>query len=268
MFFSDSYDKGETYMKTVAFGNFKGGTGKTSNSVSVAAILARNGNKVLLVDGDPQGNASSWLLKDISAELADVMAGKCYLGDAVHHTFIENFDIIPTYTSSDALRKYTESEALNSPFAFCDLKEVAESLGYDFLIYDTAPSFSPLEKTIFISVDEFIGVLQLDYFSADGLEGLLSSLTDLKKKFRVQTLNLSKLVLTMKDERIKIQKKIFEQIETMKEKGFELFILPVEPAYKKAQATGSLIEDWDPKPEIKRELRRLAETLEALDGDN
>lgn len=249
-------------MKTVAFGNFKGGTGKTSNSVSVAAILAKSGKKILLVDGDPQGNASSWMLSDITHELADVMNGKCYLKDAVHHTQVQGLDMIPTFTSSDALRKYTESEALNSPFAFCDLKEEAEKLGYDFLIYDTAPSFSPLEKTVFISVDEFIGVLQLDYFSADGLEGLLESLADLKKKFRVQTLNLSKLILTMKDDRIKIQKTIFEQLKTMKERGFELFILPVEPAYKKAQATHSLIEEWDPKPEIKNELKRLAECLE------
>lgn len=250
-------------MKTVAFGNFKGGTGKTSNSVSVAAILAQSGNKVLLVDGDPQGNASSWMLKEINRELADVMNGKCFLADAVHHTPVEGLDMIPTFTSSDALRKYAESEALNSPFAFCEFKEEAEKLGYDFLIYDTAPSFSPLEKTIFLSVDEFIGILQLDYFSADGLEGLLGSLADLKKRFRVDSLNLSTLVLTMKDDRIKIQKKIYDQLETMRSRGFEIFVLPVEPAYKKAQATGTLIDEWDPKPEIKRELRRLAEKLEA-----
>ena len=93
-------------MKTITFGIQKGGTGKTSISISVASQLAIDGKKTIILDADPQGNATGWIIKELSHELADVLFNSCQVEEAIQKTSIENLFIMPTAGLGGDLRLY------------------------------------------------------------------------------------------------------------------------------------------------------------------
>ena len=133
-------------MKTITFGIQKGGTGKTSISISVASQLAIDGKKTIILDADPQGNATGWIIKELSHELADVLFNSCQVEEAIQKTSIENLFIMPTAGLGGDLRLYGETKASNKPYAIKQLLPKLEALGFEYCIIDTSPAFSPLEK--------------------------------------------------------------------------------------------------------------------------
>lgn len=105
-------------MKVITFALQKGGTGKTSSSTSVAVEMAFTGKKVLLIDADPQGNATSWILDhEIDKEFADVLMVKCSVSDAIISTRYPNLSILPTASLGGGLRSYQKTLANEEPFA-------------------------------------------------------------------------------------------------------------------------------------------------------
>ena len=240
-------------MKTYAFAIQKGGTGKTTVSVSVAVELARRGKRVVLIDGDPQGNASSWLLDSLDYELADVLYGKVSLSQAYTKTKIENLTFIPTAGLNGDLRSYSTKMGESKPFIFKHmLPELSKD--FDYCIIDTSPSFTGLEKSIFLAADEVIAVMQVDYFSTDGLQIFMDNLSTMKKDFdSAEKPEFKKIVMNVKDNRIKYQDDMISQLKALKK--FEFFMIPVDQGFKKAQTTHYAIQDF---PSIK------GETLEAI----
>ena len=139
-------------MKTIAFALQKGGTGKTSTAVSVATELAKK-HKVVLIDADPQGNASAWYNNELTAELSDVLTNKAGIGEALISTGIKNLFMIPTAGVGGGLNAYQKIEANGKPEAMLDVTdELAKA--FDFCIIDTSPHFGPLEESCFIASDE------------------------------------------------------------------------------------------------------------------
>ena len=109
-------------MKTITFAIQKGGTGKTSTAVSVAVELAEKGQKVILLDADPQGNATTWIgIETITNELADVLMKKCEVQEAITPTKIENLSFLPTASVDGSLKLYSKTLANESPFAIRQL---------------------------------------------------------------------------------------------------------------------------------------------------
>ena len=221
-------------MKTITFALQKGGTGKTSISVSTAGQLAENGKKVLLLDADPQGNATTWLgIEEISVELADVLMKKNPAKDAIISTQVENLSIIPTASLDSDLRLYSKTLATQQPFIIKHLcREVKEE--FDFLIIDTSPSFGALEESCFLASDEAITVLNIDEFSSDGLITFMQNIDSLKDRYDTDKPKMDKIILNSRDLRLVQQADYLEKIKSATDS--KLYIVPVDQSFRKAQS--------------------------------
>lgn len=228
-------------MKTVTFAVQKGGTGKTSVSVSIAGDLALAGKKTLLIDADPQGNSSGWIFPDIEFEFSDVLLGECSLENAIKKTHVDNLYILPTAGIGGSLRKFSQTATGDKIFAVRNILDDIEKFGFDYVIIDTSPAFNLLEKMCLVASDEVIAVLQLDIFSTDGLVTFADSLNQLKKDMRISNPVFNKLILNSKDDRLQQQQQLLSQFEA--NKNFSLFMLPVDQAFKKAQGSQALIQE-------------------------
>jgi len=180
-------------MHKIMIGNFKGGTGKTVSSVSIAHALILKGKRILLIDADPQGNSSNWIEpKGIEYELADIISGKISIDQAIITTK-QGFDMIITFPDGD-LRRIAESQLIQKPYAIADM---LETLGnkYDFIIVDTSPAFSPLERSIALAVDEVIVPVELEFFAVDGLGQFDKNIQELNKNWRSK-IKINMILLT------------------------------------------------------------------------
>jgi len=242
-------------VKAITFGIQKGGTGKTSISVSVASQLAIDGKKTLFIDADPQGNATGWILKELNHELADVLFASCQVEEAIHGTSVYNLFILPTAGLGGDLRLYAETKASQKPYAIKQLFPKLEALGFEYCIIDTSPAFSPLEKACFMASDEVIPVLQLDIFSTDGLKVFTGLIDELKNDMEATKPNILRLVLNARDDRLPQQKKLLELYE--KNIELEAFIIPVDQGFKKSQGAGFFIQEY---------AKTKRETLEAIEA--
>lgn len=248
-------------MKTIAFALQKGGTGKTSTAVSVATELAKK-HKVVLIDADPQGNASAWYNNELTAELSDVLTNKAGIGEALISTGIKNLFMIPTAGVGGGLNAYQKTEANGKPEAMLDVTdELAKA--FDFCIIDTSPHFGPLEESCFIASDEIVPVMMIDRFSFDGLEIFMSNLQDLKSRAKRvrKAAEIKRLVLNSKDNRLATQEgKIDALIKTLPE-NMKLHVIPVDQAFKKAQDMHEPIETVEPKKETLTVIKEIAKEL-------
>ena len=248
-------------MKTIAFALQKGGTGKTSTAVSVATELAKK-HKVVLIDADPQGNASAWYNNELTAELSDVLTNKAGIGEALISTGIKNLFMIPTAGVGGGLNAYQKTEANGKPEAMLDVTdELAKA--FDFCIIDTSPHFGPLEESCFIASDEIVPVMMIDRFSFDGLEIFMSNLQDLKSRAKrvSKAAEIKRLVLNSRDNRLATQEgKIDALIKTLPE-NMKLHVIPVDQAFKKAQDMHEPIETVEPKKETLTVIKEIAKEL-------
>lgn len=218
--------------KTIALHLQKGGVGKTTISGTLACQSALDGYKTLLVDVDPQGNASSWFLKETPKyELADVVMGRCYVNDAIVSVpGIENFYILPTFGIGGALKNYSETKLAEEPFILQDLRDELVK-DFDHIILDLSPGLGRLEKSAIIASDEVVTPMTPEIFSLDGLEIFIEELARIKKNLRSNVLH-KRVIINSYDERIKQHRSIYEAASMGR---FEVYRIPVDPVFRKAQ---------------------------------
>lgn len=248
-------------MKTITFSIQKGGVGKTTMSVSVAAELAKHG-KTLLIDGDSQGNSTTWLVDSLDYELADVLMKKCNVKEAIQPTKIENLFILPTAGVGGELRKYALFEAPTKHNAIKNLLGNVALEGFDYCIFDTSPAFNPMERNICYASDEIVAVLQLDVFSADGMETFTSNIKELREDEGLPSDKplFNKIVFNARDERLSQQTKFLEDFNKLS--GYNYHIVPVDQAFKKAQGLHCSVADiQNVKKETLEAIEKLARSL-------
>lgn len=244
-------------MKTITIGNQKGGTGKTTITISLSAELAKKG-KVILIDADPQGNATNTLLKSVDKELANVLYGETLVEDAVVQTEIENLYILPTYSLSPKLREYKMNKAASEPFIICDLKDELVKLGFDYCVIDTSPSFEALEENIYQATDEIVPVMLLDLYSLDGFAIYKNLLESFQKRKRYIP-ELKCVIVNNCDSRKSISNQIKEQ---MKNSDYKLFIIPSDQSFQRAVNAHIAVQYIKgTKKEVLNELSALAEEV-------
>lgn len=242
-------------MKSFSFLNRKGGTGKTSVSVTSAIQLALKGYKTMLIDCDPQGNSSSWLATNFSHELADVLMGKVPVADAICSTIVDNLYILPTFAINGNLQGYASTT--NKYYAFADIIFPAVA-DFDYVVSDTSPAFGNFEKGVAVTSDVIVPVLKLDQFSADGFQTLIENLDTTTKEIRCNDLlsKISFVILNQQDKRMKFQS-LFAENFMRNFDDTQFLTIPTDTAFVKAQILKKYVQD--------KNINARKETLDAIE---
>lgn len=241
----------------------KGGTGKTSISVSLATELSKK-HKVLFIDCDTQGNSTGWLLREeFEFEFADYFSGG-KLSDVIQKTKNPNLDVIGTFSIGGKLQSLKDSEQLKENiYMLADFfDDVSANCSYDFCIIDTAPTSTLFEKRLYCNCDEVIPPLTLECFAVDGLQIFLNNLNLARKNMRSEKPKFNKIILNKFDKRYSSQKSYLNSFNSLSGQ-YTFYQIPVDPIFVKAQNSGYMIQELkETKKETLSELARLAADIE------
>jgi chromosome partitioning protein len=256
-------EEGKTPMaRTICISNQKGGVGKTTTSVNLAASLAKNGKRVLLIDLDPQGNASSGLgikrHEYNDKNIYHVLIGQMNITEAIVKTSVNNLDII--VANSDLIG--AEIELVDAERREYKLRGSLATIAdlYDFIIIDCPPSLGLLTVNALTAANTFLVPLQCEYYALEGLSQLLNTAGLIKKRLNPE-LRIEGIVLTMFDARNNLSHQVVNEIQT--HFGDKVFnsIIPRNVRLSEAPSHGKNIIDYDEKSLGARRYRELADEL-------
>ncbi len=199
--------------KIIAIANQKGGVGKTTTSVNLAASLGVLEQKVLLIDADPQANASSGLGIDIeTVEIStyQVLEHTVSAKNAIVNTSSPNVDIIPSHIDLVAI----EIELVDKEYREYKLKEALLKVkdNYDYIIIDCAPSLGLITLNALTSADSVIIPIQCEYYALEGLGKLLNTIKSIQKIHNPE-LDIEGLLLTMYDSRLRLSNQVVAEVK-------------------------------------------------------
>ncbi|WP_342077481.1 ParA family protein [Yoonia sp. SS1-5] len=190
--------------KIIAIANQKGGVGKTTTTINLGAALAEQGKSVLLIDLDPQGNASTGLgvgIDDRKVTTYDLLVGEAKLAQALHKTVVDNLVIIPATTdlsSADMALIDNEKRSFLLRQVFADAANALSR--YDYILIDCPPSLNILTVNAMVAAHSLIVPLQSEFFALEGLSQLILTVRDVRKAANPD-LRIEGIALTMFDRR-------------------------------------------------------------------
>ncbi len=256
-----------TRARVVALSNQKGGVGKTTTAINLATALAACGNRVLVIDFDPQGNTSTGL--GIDKRAADhntytLLMGDSQLADAIHKTQVPGLDLVPSTIDLSG----AEVELVPMMSRETRLRDaLASGLGdYDYIFLDCPPSLGLLTINALTAARDIIVPLQCEFFAMEGISQLLKTFELVKKSLNPQ-LELSGVLLTMYDKRNRLANQVVEDVRRhMGAKVFET-IIPRNVRLSEAPSFGAPGLIYDVKsPGSQAYIRLAAELIQRFSG--
>lgn len=251
----------------ISLANQKGGVGKTTTSVNLGADLATMGKKVLLIDADAQGNATSGVgiqKSDIQKDIYDILVNEEPISEAIIPSKHEGLDIVPaTIQLSGADIELTpqmarETRLLNA------LKSVSDQ--YDYVLVDCPPSLGLITVNAFTASDSILIPVQTEYYALEGLSQLLNTVQLVKKHFNPD-LDVEGVLLTMYDSRTKLGQQVNDEVR--KYFGDKVYdtIITRNVRLSEAPSYGLPIIDYDPKSKGSELYMQFAKEVLAAHGE-
>ena len=231
--------------RILAVANRKGGVGKTTTAVNVATAMAAAGKKVLLVDLDPQGNATTSMgieKKGSMKSSYDVLIGNCNLTDAVVWSDIPGFSLVPSSADLAAAeielvdvekREFTLKKALGK-----------DAINYDYVLIDCPPSLSLVTVNALVAADAVIVPLQCEYLALEGISDLIKNINAIKKNFN-PALALHGVVLTMYDKRNNLTQMVENDVRSFFGKKVYDTVIPRNVRISEAPSHGKPVLLYD-----------------------
>ncbi len=248
--------------RCIAVTNQKGGVGKTTTAINVAACLAEKGKKVLALDLDPQGNMTSGLGLEKNAleqTIYQVLLGESTLKAVLQETYFDGLTVAPTnrnLAGAEIELIGYEKREFRLKNALADVREA-----YDFIIIDCPPALNVLTINAMVAADTVLVPIQCEYFALEGLEQLLHALGLVRKSLNPR-LALEGIVFTMYDARTNLSAQVVEEVKaSIAGKDVYQCIIPRSVRLSEAPSHGLPIVAYDPRSKGAEAYRILAEAV-------
>ena len=199
--------------KVIAVSNQKGGVGKTTSAVNISAYLAVTETPTLLIDMDPQANATSGMGIEVGSykkSIYDIIIGKAIMSEVIHKTDLEYLDVVPS--SAQLVGAEIELVSLFSRERM--LKEALEELEgkYKYIIIDSPPSLGLLTINVLTASDSIVIPIQCEYYALEGLSQLLNTIRLVQKHLN-KNLEIEGILITMYDHRLNLSRQVVQELQ-------------------------------------------------------
>ena len=232
--------------KVISVANQKGGVGKTTTTVNLGTILAKRGKKVLLIDADPQGNATSGLgvEKDVEPSTYDILVNDAELKDALQNTIIKKLQVCPANMDLAG----AEVELVSMMSREQRLKEKLEQVkdDFDYVLIDCPPSLGLITLNAITASDSVLIPVQCEYFALEGLGQLLNTI-NLVKKHLNKEIRIEGALLTMYDMRTNLSNQVVKEVKKYFEDKVYKTVIPRNVRVSEAPSYGMPITEYDPR---------------------
>lgn len=232
--------------KVIALANQKGGVGKTTTAVNLSTILAKYSKKVILIDADPQGNATSGLglEKNLEKSIYDIIISDVEIKDVLQDTMVQNLKICPSNINLAGAEVELVSMISREQRLKIKIDKIKEE--YDYIIIDCPPSLGMITLNALTASDGVLIPIQCEYYALEGLGQLMNTISLVQKHLN-RNLEINGAILTMYDGRTNLSAEVVEEVKKyFKDKAYET-IIPRNVKLSEAPSYGKPVSIYDEK---------------------